>query len=143
MRFYLQFFFKCCSRTFNFRSKDLYLFNVLTVWYNFLVLHTHTTYITRRNAIMSRYGTTLQNVTRFPSGAPLGRSDMLGDFVMRYSDDGGATWSKEHYTVPNPLRSAPSFLCNKNILSSACASVCIKRVHQCLQFSQLRFQHRY
>jgi hypothetical protein len=50
------------------------------------------------------YNMNVQNVTRFPSGAPLGRSDMLGDFVMRYSDDGGATWSNQRYIVPNPLR---------------------------------------
>lgn len=28
------------------------------------------------------------------------RLDTLGDFVFKYSDDGGRTWSKERYTIP-------------------------------------------
>eukprot|EP00038_Savillea_parva_P004161 m.134704 g.134704 ORF g.134704 m.134704 type:complete len:790 (-) comp11396_c1_seq4:1552-3921(-) len=50
------------------------------------------------------YNMNLDNVTHLPSGAPLSRSDMLGKFVMRYSDDGGATWSSTRYIVPNPIK---------------------------------------
>ena len=34
----------------------------------------------------------------------MGRSDMLGDFVMRFSDDGGETWCSQRYILPNPVR---------------------------------------
>ena len=31
-----------------------------------------------------------------------GRNDLMGGFFRRYSDDGGATWSRERYAVPTP-----------------------------------------
>ena len=32
------------------------------------------------------------------------RADMLGQFVWKYSDDGGQTWSPRHYEIPVPER---------------------------------------
>lgn len=47
----------------------------------------------------------LDNITRLPDGTRCSRTDELGHFVMRYSDDGGRTWSKERYEVPFRLTS--------------------------------------
>jgi len=46
------------------------------------------------------YNFNAQNVTRSPSGAPLPRTDELGEFASRFTDDGGATWSAARYAVP-------------------------------------------
>merc|ERR1719321_183539 len=32
------------------------------------------------------------------------RADMLGQFVWKYSDDQGRTWSPKHYVIPVPER---------------------------------------
>lgn len=32
------------------------------------------------------------------------RADMLGEFVWKYSDDGGISWSDQHYVIPVPKR---------------------------------------
>ena len=39
-------------------------------------------------------------MTLSPSGDTLRRTDILGFFRMRYSDDGGRSWSKDHWRVP-------------------------------------------
>jgi hypothetical protein len=46
------------------------------------------------------YNFNAQNVTRSPAGAPLPRTDELGEFALRFTDDGGATWSAARYAVP-------------------------------------------
>ena len=47
------------------------------------------------------YNMNLQNVsTDGPGGAQISRVDMLGGFFLRYSDDAGATWSRERFPVP-------------------------------------------
>lgn len=46
------------------------------------------------------YNMNLHNITHFPNGSPFTRDDELGFMVWRYSDDGGATWSQDRYTVP-------------------------------------------
>ncbi|EDQ91788.1 uncharacterized protein MONBRDRAFT_22941 [Monosiga brevicollis MX1] len=43
----------------------------------------------------------LDNVTTLPDGSPLGRTDELGYFVFRYTDDGGASWSPNFYNISN------------------------------------------
>jgi len=50
--------------------------------------------------ILAVYNMNLDNVTRFPSGAKVPRDDMIGHYVMRFSDDGGETWSPQRYEVP-------------------------------------------
>lgn len=34
------------------------------------------------------YGFNGENITKLPSGAPMRRTDELGEFVLKYSDDG-------------------------------------------------------
>ena len=46
------------------------------------------------------YNMNLDNVTHLPNGDPCGRTDELGHFVMRYSDDAGRHWSEQRYEVP-------------------------------------------
>jgi hypothetical protein len=56
--------------------------------------------------VYSIYNMNTQNVTHDGSGGPpITRVDMLGRFWMRYSDTGGATWSKARYLVPYRLTS--------------------------------------
>eukprot|EP00947_MAST-08B_sp_MAST-8B-sp1_P002132 g2132.t1 len=50
--------------------------------------------------IFAMYTMNVHNVTALPSGAPLRRSDELGEFVMKWSDDGGRSWSAERVVVP-------------------------------------------
>ena len=50
--------------------------------------------------LFAMYNMNLDNITRLPDGAPCTRTDELGHFVMKYSDDGGRTWSKDRYEVP-------------------------------------------
>jgi len=40
------------------------------------------------------------NVTHFPDGKAFSRSDMLGHFKLRYSTDGGYTWSAKSWEIP-------------------------------------------
>ncbi|XP_065833613.1 uncharacterized protein [Oscarella lobularis] len=61
--------------------------------------------ITPAGRIYAIYNMNLDNVTMLPSGKPISRSDELGHFVMRYSDDGGESWSSERYEVPYRLTS--------------------------------------
>ena len=44
-------------------------------------------------------------INHLPGKAPAEsfRADMLGQFVWRYSDDKGISWSKMHYAIPVPL----------------------------------------
>ena len=42
-------------------------------------------------------------------GFMIERTDSLGDYVFRYSDDGGVSWSSRRYTVP-----VREFLCDRN-----------------------------
>lgn len=46
------------------------------------------------------YSLNLYNVTRFPDGTPFTRDDTLGQYVARWSDDSGATWSPERILLP-------------------------------------------
>eukprot|EP00045_Choanoeca_perplexa_P004307 m.37424 g.37424 ORF g.37424 m.37424 type:complete len:590 (+) comp12499_c0_seq1:1-1770(+) len=41
----------------------------------------------------------LNNVSELPSGQHITRTDMLGYFVFRYTDDGGTTWNPELYNI--------------------------------------------
>lgn len=50
--------------------------------------------------IYTLYNMNVHNVTDFPSGAKIGRTDCQGNFVMRYSDDGAESWSPERILVP-------------------------------------------
>ena len=43
------------------------------------------------------------------NGGVFQRVDSLGDYVFRYSDDGGQTWSKDRFTVP-----VREFACDRN-----------------------------
>ena len=49
------------------------------------------------------FGMNVGNVTSFPSGKTIGRTDCQGEFVMRWSDDGGQTFSLERLIVPYRL----------------------------------------
>lgn len=49
------------------------------------------------------YNMNLDNVTRLPSGKPAARTDELGHFVMRWSDDGARSWSAQRVEVPYRL----------------------------------------
>ena len=50
------------------------------------------------------YGMNVGNTTRFPgTNKTIGRTDCQGQFVMRWSDDGGETFSQEHVVVPYRL----------------------------------------
>jgi hypothetical protein len=51
------------------------------------------------------YSMNVDNVTHFPSGAPIGRTDCQGQFVIRWSEDGGETFSSELVIVPYRLTS--------------------------------------
>jgi hypothetical protein len=52
------------------------------------------------------YNMNTQNITHDGSTGPrISRTDMLGRFWMRYSDDSGETWSQERYLVPYRLTS--------------------------------------
>jgi hypothetical protein len=46
----------------------------------------------------------VNNVSHVPGSKPSNsfRADMLGNFVWKYSDDQGLTWSNKHYTIPVP-----------------------------------------
>jgi len=46
------------------------------------------------------YNDNLWNVTRQPDGHSLSRTDTLGAFLVRWSDDNGVTWSGENLRVP-------------------------------------------
>ncbi|HRR82568.1 MAG TPA: exo-alpha-sialidase [Planctomycetota bacterium] len=39
-------------------------------------------------------------LSTLPDGKPLPRADMLGWFVLKWSDDGGRTWSRERHRLP-------------------------------------------
>jgi len=52
------------------------------------------------------YGMNLENITHSPAsagGAQLSRTDCQGEFVSRFSDDGGESWSKHRTVLPIPL----------------------------------------
>ena len=53
------------------------------------------------------YGRLLADVAPLPGHKPgsVARVDMMGKFVMRYTDDRGETWSSEQYLVPYRLTS--------------------------------------
>ena len=46
----------------------------------------------------------VDDVANLPGQSPSAgfRADMLGEFVWKYSDDGGTTWSARHYPIPVP-----------------------------------------
>jgi len=43
------------------------------------------------------------NLATMPDGRPLPRADMLGWFALKWSDDGGRTWSRERQRLPMRL----------------------------------------
>lgn len=47
----------------------------------------------------------VNDVQALPGSPPSSRfrADMLGEFVWKFSEDGGATWSAEHYRIPVPF----------------------------------------
>ena len=47
-------------------------------------------------------------------GKPIKRVDEIGHFVMRYSDDGGKSWSAQRYEVRMRMRT---------VVACACASL--------------------
>ncbi|XP_062503358.1 uncharacterized protein LOC134180262 isoform X2 [Corticium candelabrum] len=61
--------------------------------------------ITRFGRIYVMYNFNADNVSALPDGKKLGRSDTLGHFVMKYSDDGGDSWSSHRYEIPYRLTS--------------------------------------
>eukprot|EP00117_Sycon_ciliatum_P020551 scpid33968/ scgid0848/ len=61
--------------------------------------------ITSYGRIYAMYNYNADNVTHLPDGKSLPRQDTLGHFVMKYSDDRGATWSKARYEIPYRLTS--------------------------------------
>ena len=46
----------------------------------------------------------VNNITNLPGQKPSSsfRADMLGNFVWKYSDDQGLTWSEKYFTIPVP-----------------------------------------
>ena len=50
--------------------------------------------------IYTVFGVNLYNITKLPSGTVIPRTDELGVFAMRWSDDGGATWSTNMTVLP-------------------------------------------
>ena len=46
----------------------------------------------------------VNNISHLPGAAPSKsfRADMLGEFVWKYSDDQGRSWSARHYPIPVP-----------------------------------------
>lgn len=54
------------------------------------------------------YNMNVNNVTKFPTGKAIGRTDCQGQFVMRWSEDGGETFSAERLVVPYRLTSVDS-----------------------------------
>ena len=61
----------------------------------------------------------VNNVSHLPGQQPSNtfRADMLGNFVWKYSEDQGLTWSDQHYTIPVPfnyIESVNSFSTSKN-----------------------------
>ena len=45
----------------------------------------------------------ISNLPGQPSSPKTFRADMLGNFVWKYSDDQGLTWSEQHYIIPVPF----------------------------------------
>eukprot|EP01052_Picozoa_sp_SAG31_P019126 SAG31_NODE_1383_length_8578_cov_3.660573_11_plen_566_part_00 len=62
-----------------------------------------TVVITTFGRIYCIYNMNLDNITRLPDGKNCTRTDELGHFVMRYSENGGRTWSSDRYEVPYRL----------------------------------------
>ena len=46
------------------------------------------------------YDYNLHNVTHMPNGKKCSRTDDLGEFVMRYTENSGKSWSSERWVVP-------------------------------------------
>merc|ERR1711964_196424 len=55
--------------------------------------------------IYAVYTYNINNVTHLPSGKKCSRTDDLGEFVMRYTEDDGRTWSSNRWIVPYRLTS--------------------------------------
>eukprot|EP01079_Euglenida_sp_SAG-EU17-18_P002137 gene2137-3068_t len=64
-----------------------------------------TVVVTPAGRVYAMYNMNLDNITCLPDGTPLHRTDELGHFVMKYSDDAGATWSNSRYEIPYRLTS--------------------------------------
>ena len=41
-----------------------------------------------------------ENITLMPDGSRCSRNDDMGEFALKYSDNGGASWSKQRWGVP-------------------------------------------
>eukprot|EP00041_Stephanoeca_diplocostata_P023605 m.582544 g.582544 ORF g.582544 m.582544 type:complete len:792 (-) comp22337_c1_seq16:1784-4159(-) len=59
--------------------------------------------IAETGRLYAMYNMNLDNITHLPDGTACTRTDELGHFVMRYSDDAGRTWSSSRYEVPYRL----------------------------------------
>jgi len=59
--------------------------------------------VTPSGRVYCVYGYNGDNLTTMPDGKPLPRADMLGWFVIKWSDDGGRTWSRERIRIPMRL----------------------------------------
>lgn len=59
-----------------------------------------------RGRVYTIYNMNAQNITHDGPGGPLlARTDMMGGYFLRYSDDEGASWSRRRYPVPFRLTS--------------------------------------
>jgi len=59
-----------------------------------------------KGRVYTIYNMNVQNITHDgPDGPSLTRTDMMGGYFLRYSDDEGATWSSRRYPVPFRLTS--------------------------------------
>jgi hypothetical protein len=54
----------------------------------------------RKRRFLARADYNLHNVTHLPSGKKCSRTDDLGEFVMRYSETAGRSWSAQRWVVP-------------------------------------------
>ena len=59
--------------------------------------------------LYAMYNMNTDNITRLPSGQKTTRTDEIGHFVMKYSDNSGRSWSKERYEVPFRLTPLDKF----------------------------------
>eukprot|EP01084_Bolivina_argentea_P161617 281344_1 len=56
--------------------------------------------INQYGRIYTMYNFNKNNITTFPNGQPLSRTDELGFFAYKYSDNSGRSWSKDRYIIP-------------------------------------------
>lgn len=57
---------------------------------------------TRLRVGVCRLGDSCDCAICIPKASPGFRADMLGQFVWKYSEDAGLTWSAKHFVIPVP-----------------------------------------